>query len=254
MRNVGTRAVLTTAAAVFSAAVTVMQPTIAGAQQARTIIDADTTLQVRTNDAIDVKAADGLIYKGTIDQDVLDRDGLVAIPEGSSSTRTRRVAHPRSIPTPLSRSGTSATTAARTHSPSCRPRCSSASTTECPSSATPRSAAATAASRASMRLLAPRGSHEGHRARLRPQARPRGTPLVGCPGHLRAPLEVPAAAPLSLGKEVLTGFSRATSRCSSCSSLRQEPSRLFIGGRQEGQPTASGARAAVRSCQFGGPP
>src|SRR5678815_4412493 len=79
MRNVGTRAVLTTAAAVFSAAVMVTPPTIAGAQQARTIIDADTTLQVRTNDAIDVKTADGLIYKGTIDQDVLDRDGLVAI-------------------------------------------------------------------------------------------------------------------------------------------------------------------------------
>src|SRR5678816_577441 len=84
MRNVGTRAVLTTAAAVFSAAVMVTPPTIAGAQQARTIIDADTTLQVRTNDAIDVKTADGLIYKGTIDQDVLDRDGLVAIPEGST--------------------------------------------------------------------------------------------------------------------------------------------------------------------------
>jgi hypothetical protein len=84
MRNVGTRAVLTTAAAVFSAAVAVTQPTIARAQQARTIIDADTTLQVRTHDAIDVKTADGLIYKGTIDQDVLDRDGLVAIPEGST--------------------------------------------------------------------------------------------------------------------------------------------------------------------------
>jgi len=84
MRNVRIqRAVLTTAAAILSAAVA-MTPTVARAQQARTIIDADTMLQVRTNAAIDVKTADGLIFKGTVDQDVLDRDGLVAIPEGST--------------------------------------------------------------------------------------------------------------------------------------------------------------------------
>ena len=83
MRNRGThRAVLTAIAAVFSAAVVVVQPTFA--QQARTTIDADTTLKVTTNEAIDVKTADGLIYNGTIAEDVLDRNGEVAIPEGST--------------------------------------------------------------------------------------------------------------------------------------------------------------------------
>jgi len=74
--------VLTTVAAMFSAAVAVTSPTFA--QQARTIIDAETMLKVRTNEAIDVKAADGLIFTGTIEEDVLDRNGDVAIPEGST--------------------------------------------------------------------------------------------------------------------------------------------------------------------------
>src|SRR5687767_4216949 len=74
--------VLTTVAAMFSAAVAVTSPTFA--QQARTIIDADTMLKVRTTEAIDVKTADGLIFTGTIDEDVLDRNGDVAIPEGST--------------------------------------------------------------------------------------------------------------------------------------------------------------------------
>ena len=76
------RAVLTGAAAIVSAAMAVTQPTFA--QVSRTTIDADTTLMVRTNEAIDVKSADGLIFKGTIDQAVLDRDGVVAIPEGAT--------------------------------------------------------------------------------------------------------------------------------------------------------------------------
>src|SRR5688500_10831352 len=74
--------VLTTVAAMFSAAVAVTSPTFA--QQARTIIDAETMLKVRTNEAIDVKAADGLIFTGTIEEDVLDRNGDVAIPQGST--------------------------------------------------------------------------------------------------------------------------------------------------------------------------
>ena len=83
MRNVATRrAVLTIFAAIASAAVAVVQPTFA--QQARTTIDADTMLKVRTTEAIDVKTADGLVFTGTIDEDVLDRDGQVAIPEGAT--------------------------------------------------------------------------------------------------------------------------------------------------------------------------
>ena len=88
MRNAGTRrAVLTIVAVIVSAAVSVTQPTFAQvsrALQARSTIDADTTLKVRTTEPIDVKTADGLVFKGTIDEDVLDRDDLVAIPEGST--------------------------------------------------------------------------------------------------------------------------------------------------------------------------
>jgi hypothetical protein len=77
------RAVATAVAAVFTAAAAIVQPTFAQVQ-ARTTIDADTTLMVRTTEAIDVKTADGLIYKGTIEEDVLDRNGDVAIPAGST--------------------------------------------------------------------------------------------------------------------------------------------------------------------------
>jgi len=85
MRNTSTRwAVATTVLAIVSAAAAGVQPTYARAPQARAIIDADTTLQVRTTEPIDVKTADGLIFKGTVDQDVLDRNGDVAIPEGST--------------------------------------------------------------------------------------------------------------------------------------------------------------------------
>jgi hypothetical protein len=79
--------VVATAAAIISAAAAGVQPTFAEVSrtaQARAIIDADTTLQVRTTEPIDVKTADGLIFKGTVDQDVLDRNGEVAIPEGST--------------------------------------------------------------------------------------------------------------------------------------------------------------------------
>ena len=77
------RAVATAVAAVVTAAAAMIQPTFAQVQ-ARTTIDADTTLTVRTTEAIDVKTADGLIYKGTIEEDVLDRNGDVAVPAGST--------------------------------------------------------------------------------------------------------------------------------------------------------------------------
>src|SRR5687767_4345506 len=83
MRNPGIRrAVLTTGAAVVVAAAAVVEP--AFAQVARTTIEADTTLLVRTTEAIDVKTADGLVFTGTIEENVLDRNGDVAIPEGST--------------------------------------------------------------------------------------------------------------------------------------------------------------------------
>jgi hypothetical protein len=88
MRNARIRrAVLTTLTAIVSAALGLGQPTFAQvsrAPQARTTIDADTTLMVRTTQAIDVKDADGLVFTGTIDEDVADRNGDIAIPEGST--------------------------------------------------------------------------------------------------------------------------------------------------------------------------
>lgn len=83
MRSSGTRGAAVAALATFlSAAVAITPPTFA--QQARATIDIDTTLKVRTTEAIDVKNADGLIYTGTIEEDVLDRNGEVAIPEGAT--------------------------------------------------------------------------------------------------------------------------------------------------------------------------
>jgi hypothetical protein len=89
MRNTGVRrAGLTIMAVIISAAATVVQPTFAQvsrAPQSRTTIDADTTLMVRTTEAIDVKSADGLVFTGTIEEDVLDRNGEVAIPAGATA-------------------------------------------------------------------------------------------------------------------------------------------------------------------------
>jgi hypothetical protein len=75
--------VLTTIAAIFSATVAIVQPAFAQAQL-RTTIDAETMFKVRTTQAIDVKSADGLIFTGTVEEDVLDRNGDVAIPEGAT--------------------------------------------------------------------------------------------------------------------------------------------------------------------------
>src|SRR5688572_33295791 len=76
------RTVLMTGAAVVVAASAVVEPTFA--QVSRTTIEVDTTLLVRTTEAIDVKTADGLVFTGTIEEDVLDRNGDVAIAEGST--------------------------------------------------------------------------------------------------------------------------------------------------------------------------
>ena len=79
MRSIAVAAV----AAIFSATAVVVPPVFAQAQM-RTTIDADTMLKVRTTQAIDVKTADGLIFTGTVEEDVLDRNGDVAIPEGAT--------------------------------------------------------------------------------------------------------------------------------------------------------------------------
>ena len=51
---------------------------------ARTI-SAGTNISVRTNEAIDVKKTDGRVFTAVVDQDVLDTNGGVAIPKGSTA-------------------------------------------------------------------------------------------------------------------------------------------------------------------------
>jgi hypothetical protein len=74
------------AVALAVGAAAAVEPSLAQVRpgQPRATIDADTTLVVRTTSPIDVKTADGLIYTGTIEEDVLDRNGEVAIPVGST--------------------------------------------------------------------------------------------------------------------------------------------------------------------------
>ena len=83
MRALQIRRVSAIAVAAIVTATAAVQPTFAQFQT-RTTIDTDTMLIVRTTEAIDVKTADGLIYKGIIDEDVLDRNGDVAVPAGST--------------------------------------------------------------------------------------------------------------------------------------------------------------------------
>jgi hypothetical protein len=75
------RAVFTAVAAFLSTGITLAESAFA---QTRTTIDADTTFVVRTTQAIDVKSADGLVFTGMVEEDVLDRNGEVAVPEGAT--------------------------------------------------------------------------------------------------------------------------------------------------------------------------
>lgn len=54
------------------------------AAQVRTI-GAGTSISVRTNETINVKASDGRVFTGVVDQDVTDANGAVAIPRGSNA-------------------------------------------------------------------------------------------------------------------------------------------------------------------------
>jgi hypothetical protein len=48
-------------------------------------IDPGTSIPIRTTQAIDSSTQDGLVYTGVVDQDVLDSQGRVAIPRGSTA-------------------------------------------------------------------------------------------------------------------------------------------------------------------------
>src|SRR4051812_26698470 len=54
-------------------------------------LDAGTNVEVRTNDTIDVKnVSEARSYSGTVNRDVLDASGKVAIPKGSTAELTVR--------------------------------------------------------------------------------------------------------------------------------------------------------------------
>ncbi|HEY2843941.1 MAG TPA: DUF3011 domain-containing protein [Bryobacteraceae bacterium] len=60
--------------------------------QPSTRVEPGTTVAVRTNEYIDSDHADGRIFTGEVDQDVLDRDGRLSIPRGSNVELIVRVA------------------------------------------------------------------------------------------------------------------------------------------------------------------
>ncbi|RPI55198.1 MAG: hypothetical protein EHM55_08580 [Acidobacteria bacterium] len=70
-----------------AAAAMLCAPSAAGAQSWTFVdpIPAGTSIQVRTTEAIDTRTMDGRIYTGTIENDVRDADGRLAIPRGATA-------------------------------------------------------------------------------------------------------------------------------------------------------------------------
>src|SRR4029079_16045239 len=62
-----------------------------------TRIDAGTQIEIRTNEYIHVTNRDDRVYYGTVNQDVVGRNGLVAIPRGSQVELIVRVAPDRDL-------------------------------------------------------------------------------------------------------------------------------------------------------------
>jgi hypothetical protein len=71
----------------IAAAAMLVTPGIAAAQSWSFVdpIPAGTTIQVRTTESIEARAVDGRIYRGTIENDVRDTQGRLAIPAGSTA-------------------------------------------------------------------------------------------------------------------------------------------------------------------------
>lgn len=68
---------------------TLCLPLPAGAQNRNwtplNYIEPGTAIPVRTTQAVDSSTQDGLVYTGLVDEDVLDREGRVAIPKGATA-------------------------------------------------------------------------------------------------------------------------------------------------------------------------
>ena len=74
-------------AASIAAVAMLCMPAIAGAQAWDYVnpIPAGTSIQVRTTEPIDTQSMDGRIYTGTVENDVRDTQGRLAIPSGSTA-------------------------------------------------------------------------------------------------------------------------------------------------------------------------
>src|SRR5437868_779713 len=85
MRNSKSGFIHTSLILALSLALVGFIPYSAGAvPQTGGIIDAGTTIQVRTNEEIKVSDSDGRVYSGAVDQDVTDNNGRLMIPRGSN--------------------------------------------------------------------------------------------------------------------------------------------------------------------------
>jgi hypothetical protein len=72
--------------AVSAIAAMLVAPELANAQwTALSRLEPGTTIQVRTTEDIDSDSIDGRVYTGTIETDVLDNQGRLAIPAGATA-------------------------------------------------------------------------------------------------------------------------------------------------------------------------
>jgi len=68
---------------VMAMVLALLSATGVSAQFSSGTIDADTTITVRTNEAINARDTDGRVFSGIVERDVINRRGNVAIPQGS---------------------------------------------------------------------------------------------------------------------------------------------------------------------------
>jgi hypothetical protein len=84
MRNIKSSLSYKTLITILSITLIYAFPFATGASAQRAaVIDPGTTIYVRTIEQINTKDADGRVFPGVVDQDVLSRNGRIAIPQGS---------------------------------------------------------------------------------------------------------------------------------------------------------------------------
>ena len=81
-----TRKTTSTLVAASAVAAMLLAPQLASAQwTALSRLEPGTTIQVRTTDTIDSQSIDGRVYTGTVEADVRDNQGRLAIPAGATA-------------------------------------------------------------------------------------------------------------------------------------------------------------------------